>query len=82
MKDFLSLVFAVFVGLIAGTLPGIREKFPWGRPTGPTEAELQRTAEAQLTATPPPAPGAWMHNTAPRTQLDKPAGIGGLGARH
>ena len=50
MKDLLSLIFAVFVGVIAGTMPGVREKFPWGG--GPSEAEIK--AFVTTTSAPPP----------------------------
>jgi hypothetical protein len=73
MKDLLGLVFAVFVGIIAGTMPGVREKFPWG---GPSEAEIK--AQQAAVATPPPATpahtGSWMHDAASRNNsLEKPA---------
>ena len=66
MKDLFALIFAVAVGLIAGTLPGIREKFPWGQPS---EAEV-KAKEAAVAAqqavlqpvTPYPGSGSWMHD--------------------
>lgn len=66
MKDLFVLVFAVAVGLIAGTMPGVREKFPWGQPS---EAEVKAKDAAVAAqqavlqaATPAPATGSWMHD--------------------
>lgn len=76
MKDLLSLIFAVFVGVIAGTMPGVREKFPWGG--APSEAEIKAKEAALATPppymTPPPAAGSWMRDPNARNNaLEKPA---------
>lgn len=76
MKDLFGLIFAVFVGLIAGTLPGIREKFPWGQPSEAEVKAKEAAIAAQATATiatPAPARGSWLfdENSKNRTLLDK-----------
>jgi hypothetical protein len=77
MKDLLALVFAVAVGLVAGTLPGIREKFPWGQPSDAETKAKQAAIAAQAsaaTSTPPPAAGSWLYDANSRTgTLEKKA---------
>jgi hypothetical protein len=68
MKDLFGLIFAVFVGLIAGTLPGIREKFPWGQPSQ-AEVKAQQAvlaAQAASAASPAPTSGSWMRDSSAR----------------
>jgi hypothetical protein len=64
-----EIILAMFVGICIGTMPGVRESTPWGKPK-PEPVVVVAPTPIQATPTPTP-PGAWMYDKSRRTNLDR-----------
>jgi len=57
MSQLFPLICAMATGIVVGSLPGVRESLPWGKPAPVAQVVMVTPAPA-----PTPQPGAWMWN--------------------
>jgi hypothetical protein len=75
MSNIFSLICAIAFGLFLGTLPGVRERMPWGESSSDAQNAQLTTPAPVPSAAPASSGGGWMRESG-RTSLDQPAPIG------